>query len=1335
MNRSNTGLHSLIQDSTKTRDVLFVQEPWWGEIRNGRHASVKPGAGWRCLLPRSSIPEDARPRVLAFYKTRRDVTVIPRYDLIDDLDAMAVEVRQSGARPTIYVNIYNQREPAPDDNGQPARTTFDRVFLGDNPPRFPPGVPVVISGDFNEHHPWWETMATEPRPQARALATWMREAGFEIANHFDEPTFASHATGRPSVLDLTFMNKTARLLDTVQQWRVDAEATGASDHYALTWSMDATREEVTNETGARFNWKKADEALFKKRVRELLDEEPATFQALADQTRNPTREELEHAAATFMKILVTAAEDAAPQRRESPHAKPWWNEDLDAAKLNIANAKTALQYCAPHECQRRAADVRRAANYFKRLVRRVKSSYFRELLENATTKELWEYKTWTAGKRSYPTPPLERGNGEPPATEHADKCAALRATHFAPPTDLGVEAPDLDAPRPDALPTEHVTRQEVRDALFSGGQDKAPGPSGISRRALRWAWAVASDEYYWLIAACARAGYHPQVWRCTISACLAKPGKPDYSKCKAYRMIQCEEEPGKDLEKVQAKRLAYQGLELGLIAETQFGGVPGRSVDDAALTFAHDVERAAQDGLVTSALTFDISGYFDRVNHARLLQILADSRLPTATVRWVASFLSGRRTSISLDGERDEMADVLSGIPQGSSVSPILASIFSKPLADRLAAAAPRLRRLLAQNQTPTEGRLSMFVDDGLLYASSRSFTTNNQHIAFLYGVTKGWADDFGVELDPIKCDFSHFTLGLRNLNGRAIGHHRPSLTLPRADGGVDTLVPSQCYRWLGIWWDPKFTFAAHVSQMAERASSAVSALSMLGKTTQGLSPLQLRQVHTACTLSILTFGATVWYTGDRQLTRVDKLDVVLRRALRHVLGAFKTTPSEALYVEASMPPMRLRLQERLERGAIRFASFPAEHPIRQRLGGAWSAGADGRYGPLLPPSDSNNRRGQTRLQRMARLYPADGERVNPRLRAPWVDYVNDERWKGRLTITQKTADQDKRRAAIAHAELVKTLRKNDANLIAYTDGSLLADKAGAGAAFFRGRAQLASISLGLGEGGETYDGELFVLARAARSAVILAANTGATHLWFFADNDAAVGRAFERAPHSGQIFSSMFADPIEQFLTTDDGHRVTVAWVPGHEDLEGQEASDSLAKAGTSLAPSLPVSLTITRAKRAVSDRLLASWRMEWLANERRNAYTPANRIAPSTRPTPHLRTLDKSLYARVFQCRTPTFSCAALVRTCATLVRRVYPLVRNPCATRAQGAQSVRKVLHSCARYFHSCARSVHSCARRFHSCVRHFHSCARDFHSSVWFVTLCTRRKTLTIMLGRF
>ncbi|KAG5641290.1 hypothetical protein DXG03_005567 [Asterophora parasitica] len=65
-----------------------------------------------------------------------------------------------------------------------------------------------------------------------------------------------------------------------------------------------------------------------------------------------------------------------------------------------------------------------------------------------------------------------------------------------------------------------------------------------------------------------------------------------------------------------------------LVLPNQFGGRPS-STNDALLTHLKDIQAAHNHGKVTAVLIFDISGYFDNVNHARLRRKGIPSRKPT----------------------------------------------------------------------------------------------------------------------------------------------------------------------------------------------------------------------------------------------------------------------------------------------------------------------------------------------------------------------------------------------------------------------------------------------------------------------------------------------------------------------------------------------------------------------------------------------------------------------------------------------------------------------------------------------------------------------------------
>lgn len=207
--------------------------------------------------------------------------------------------------------------------------------------------------------------------------------------------------------------------------------------------------------------------------------------------------------------------------------------------------------------------------------------------------------------------------GETSAIEHEEKCDTLREALFKPPPTLeNNDVPDLTREQTQDLTYYKLTWKEVREAIYRHSMKKALGVSQQPFNMVRWAWEADSDTIFALMHYCIESGYHPRPWRQAVAVALRKPGKPDYSEPKAYRLIQLLECLEKVLEDIIARRIGFMVGKGDLVPLTQFGGHPSSSTNDALLTHIEDIQAARNDGKVTSILTFDISGFFDNVNHA-----------------------------------------------------------------------------------------------------------------------------------------------------------------------------------------------------------------------------------------------------------------------------------------------------------------------------------------------------------------------------------------------------------------------------------------------------------------------------------------------------------------------------------------------------------------------------------------------------------------------------------------------------------------------------------------------------------------------------------------------
>ena len=175
--------------------------------------------------------------------------------------------------------------------------------------------------------------------------------------------------------------------------------------------------------------------------------------------------------------------------------------------------------------------------------------------------------------------------------------------------------------------------------------------------------------------------------------------------------------------------------------------------------------------------------------------------------------------------------------------------------------------------------------------------------------------------------------------------------------------------RWLGVYFDRKLRFQKHATILAAQGESAVSGLTMLANMIHSLSQAHLRHLYLACVSPKILYACPVWWTGHQY--QIKPLEKVQRRALRLICAAFRTTPIEALEIEASIPPVKHQVNLHRKQCAIRFNKLSSTSPIMQWLPHLWRD----RRGPTMPPplqprldnNSATNRARTTNLLKIAK--------------------------------------------------------------------------------------------------------------------------------------------------------------------------------------------------------------------------------------------------------------------------------------------------------------------------------------------------------------------------------
>eukprot|EP00661_Eupelagonemidae_sp_cell13_P003946 gene3946-4272_t len=411
------------------------------------------------------------------------------------------------SKPSAFLELVNLYIP-PDKKNRYATGVWD--------PRFMPCSPnTLIFGDLNAHSLKWEPFRTSTLREGRGtkLRQWAQDVDFRVLNN-GTVTFQQGSARTAPDLTLCHSQRAHEI-----KWTVLEDS--GSDHYPICVDIPTHAAVLQERRPLRWSFKKADWEQFQK---------ASDVRALS---------QLNDA---LCNLILTTAKEHIPRGRGRRNPKPWWNNDVQS----IVRLRRAARRSAHKTAECHAKYVELCGNA-KRVMQQARREHWRQYLTSLDT-HTESRDLWRTVKVLDQTAPAARPNpvlilqGKEIVT-NIDKAKVLTESYAAE-CHLGEEsafhrtvksrvqqrfAQFEQESNLRALDAQGIRSsfclQELRSALDSSKNGKAPGPDGVHLEMLKRLGAEGQQLLLTLCNLSWESNVVPQAWKQAVICPLHKAGK------------------------------------------------------------------------------------------------------------------------------------------------------------------------------------------------------------------------------------------------------------------------------------------------------------------------------------------------------------------------------------------------------------------------------------------------------------------------------------------------------------------------------------------------------------------------------------------------------------------------------------------------------------------------------------------------------------------------------------------------------------------------------------------------------------------------------------------
>jgi hypothetical protein len=341
------------------------------------------------------------------------------------------------------------------------------------------------------------------------------------------------------------------------------------------------------------------------------------------------------------------------------------------------------------------------------------------------------------------------------------------------------------------------------------------------------------------------------------------------------------------LEKIVQTRLVKYLDTFNLITPQQFGFRSSHSTTHPMTLLMNKVATALNDKKHSLILFCDLKKAFDTCNHQILFNKLTKLGIRGTELAWFKSYLTDRKQFVDIDGNVSELLSILTGVPQGSILGPLLFLIYINDLPD-----CNKLFSLL-------------FADDTALIHSSNNlddlFDFTNSELKKLCTYFRANK----LSLHPEKTKYlliSYNNTTPEERHRLAIDNNNPGDNDPQnifISHRVTNSDPVSAIKYLGVYFDDNLNLKYHVNYISNKLSCALFSLRSVKNT---LPPNSLKTLYYSLFHCPLVYAIEIWSSCSS--STIQPLITKQKAAIRIISNKKYNDRTEPLFKNLNILPL-----------------------------------------------------------------------------------------------------------------------------------------------------------------------------------------------------------------------------------------------------------------------------------------------------------------------------------------------------------------------------------------------------------------------------------------------